>query len=130
MANKMQIQPSRGLNETDVAAVEDLKPWKNTWFVHVKVLHSWKQIIQSVETMEFVFADDSVSIRFSIRIWFMFYLTFSSCILMFPFHMSRLRDTKCRYMVYFLFYILFMYTNISISYSMFKVHKIHNMVYV
>ena len=26
----------------------------------MKVLHAWKQIIQSVETMEFVFADDSV----------------------------------------------------------------------
>ncbi|KAF3505809.1 hypothetical protein F2Q69_00003745 [Brassica cretica] len=58
MATKMQIQTSKGLNDQSVV-FGDLKPWKNTWLVHVKVLHAWKQYIQSVETMEFVLADDT-----------------------------------------------------------------------
>ncbi|CAN6811257.1 unnamed protein product, partial [Brassica oleracea] len=58
MATKMQIQTSKGLNDQSVV-FGDLKPWKNSWLVHVKVLHAWKQYIQSVETMEFVLADDT-----------------------------------------------------------------------
>ncbi|KAH0942969.1 hypothetical protein HID58_002606 [Brassica napus] len=54
----MQIQASKGPNEKSVL-FGDLKPWKNTWLVHVKVLHAWKQYIQSVETMEFVLADET-----------------------------------------------------------------------
>ncbi|XP_056847408.1 uncharacterized protein LOC130498082 [Raphanus sativus] len=34
---------------------------ENTWFVHVKVLHAWRQTIQSVDTMEFVLVDETVS---------------------------------------------------------------------
>ncbi|KAF3524597.1 hypothetical protein F2Q69_00046389 [Brassica cretica] len=56
----MQIQASRGPNEQFVV-FGDLKPWKNTWLVHVKVLHAWKQYIQSVETMEFVLADETIT---------------------------------------------------------------------
>ncbi|KAF3522458.1 hypothetical protein F2Q69_00046390 [Brassica cretica] len=58
IAPSMQIQASRGPNEKSVL-FGDLKPWKNTWLVHVKVLHAWKQYIQSVETMEFVLADET-----------------------------------------------------------------------
>ncbi|CAN6851709.1 unnamed protein product [Brassica oleracea] len=58
IAPSMQIQASRGPNEQSVV-FGDLKPWKNTWLVHVKVLHAWKQYIQSVETMEFVLADET-----------------------------------------------------------------------
>ncbi|CDY55294.1 BnaA06g38860D [Brassica napus] len=58
IAPSMQIQASRGTNEQSVV-FGDLKPWKNTWLVHVKVLHAWKQYIQSVETMEFVLADET-----------------------------------------------------------------------
>ncbi|KAG2289551.1 hypothetical protein Bca52824_049155 [Brassica carinata] len=61
MATKMQIQASKGPNEQSVV-FGDLKPWKNTWLVHVKVLHAWKQYIQSVETMEFVLANETVSV--------------------------------------------------------------------
>ncbi|KAF3522456.1 hypothetical protein F2Q69_00046391 [Brassica cretica] len=58
MATKMQIQTSKGPNDQSVV-FGDLKPWKNTWLVHVKVLHAWKQYIQSVETMEFVLVDET-----------------------------------------------------------------------
>ncbi|CAN6997163.1 unnamed protein product [Brassica oleracea var. botrytis] len=58
MATKMQIQTLKGPNDRSVV-FGDLKPWKNTWLVHVKVLHAWKQYIQSVETMEFVLADET-----------------------------------------------------------------------
>ena len=61
MATKMQIQTLKGPNDRSVV-FGDLKPWKNTWLVHVKVLHAWKQYIQSVETMEFVLADEIVSV--------------------------------------------------------------------
>ena len=61
MATKMQIQTLKGPNDRSVV-FGDLKPWKNTWLVHVKVLHAWKQYIQSVETMEFVLADETVSV--------------------------------------------------------------------
>lgn len=57
----MQIQTLKGPNDQSVV-FGDLKPWKNTWLVHVKVLHAWKHYIQSVETMEFVLADETVSV--------------------------------------------------------------------
>ncbi|KAH0897292.1 hypothetical protein HID58_046860 [Brassica napus] len=63
IAPSMQIQASRGPNEQSVV-FGDLKPWKKTWLVRVKVLHAWKQCIQSVETMEFVLADETVSVRY------------------------------------------------------------------
>jgi len=75
MATKMQIQASKGPNEQSVV-FGDLKPWKNTWLVHVKVLHAWKQYIQSVETMEFVLADETVSVFLCIYQPIMSYLTF------------------------------------------------------
>ncbi|CAA7016460.1 unnamed protein product [Microthlaspi erraticum] len=39
--------------------LDDLKPFKSTWRVRVKVLHSWRQYVgQAGETMEFVLADE------------------------------------------------------------------------
>ncbi|KAH0922453.1 hypothetical protein HID58_022471 [Brassica napus] len=39
------------------SAIKDLKPWKTTWAVHVKVLHTWKQ--QTGDTMEIILADEN-----------------------------------------------------------------------
>ena len=70
MATNMQIQTSKASNEK-VTGIKDVRPWKNIWFVHVKVLHSWKQNIQlSEETMEFILADENVSNRNCLLIFF------------------------------------------------------------
>lgn len=46
------------------SAIKDLKPWKTTWAVHVKVLHTWKQ--QTGDTMEIILADENVSFIFDL----------------------------------------------------------------
>lgn len=61
MATNMQIQISKASNE-NVTGIKDLRLWKNIWFVHVKVLHSWKQNI-SGETTEFILADENGSVH-------------------------------------------------------------------
>ncbi|KAL0716351.1 hypothetical protein Bca4012_065673 [Brassica carinata] len=75
MASKMQIQASRGFDDK-VAIFDDLKPWKNKWFVHVKVLHAWRQNIQSVETMEFILVDETLSVRYYIYHFVLYHSTY------------------------------------------------------
>ena len=93
IAPSMQIQASRGPKEKSVL-FGDLKPWKNTWLVHVKVLHAWKQYIQSVETMEFVLADETVSAPYCIYQSIMSYLTFWDWLLIFQIHMAFVLGAK------------------------------------
>ena len=41
--------------------MSDIRLYKPEWCVQVKVLHTWKQHIESGETMEIIFADKKVN---------------------------------------------------------------------
>lgn len=67
------------------APLDAIKPYKTSWRIQVKILHSWKQYTKyAEETLEMILADSSVSFQ---------YLSFTYFITMF--HVFSTSQSQC-----------------------------------